>query len=137
MTRRRAIAGTPETINPVATGDGLRCDWRIGEILVSGTLLGGDRRRCFLVAPGAKAGQRFCDWHVFCLTRKVPDIWEEFTRFYGAAEPYCCELSHWPIDLVWKAAQGIEDLRLRDRRPCGLPWCRHRLDVGPVQEVPF
>jgi len=96
--------------------DALRCDWRTHEA------------RCFLTASGRRGGGRYCDWHLFCLTATMrADDWTEFARFHTGSASYCCELSHWPIDLLWKAAQGLQDLRRGDRRPCSVPWCRHHM----------
>jgi len=94
-----------------------RCDWHVSS--------GG---QCFLAGNEPRGQERYCDWHHFCLLRGVrAEDWNEFARYHEHAKGYCCELTHWPIDLLWKAAQGLQDLRLADRRACSLAWCRHRM----------
>ena len=123
-TRRRAEPKTAQDLEATANVDPLRCEWRIGEA------------RCFLTAGAVRSGKGFCDWHLFCQMRMAQaEDWEAFARFHGQSGTYCCELSHWPIDLVWKAAQGLQDLRQADRRECESRFCRHRMEFGNLGKV--
>lgn len=128
--KRKQASSPPAT---AAVAQSLRCEWQAELVFPPG---GGARSgggRCFLTGAGKRGGRLLCDWHLFCLTRLVPaEDWHAFERFQATAGAYCCELAHWPIDLLWKAAKGLQDLRTADRRPCRLPWCRHAPDVGPM-----
>lgn len=116
--------------------DPLRCEWRTDVVLSSGGRPGSGGERCFLTGAGKRGGRLLCDWHLFCLTRLVPaENWQAFERFQATAIAYCCEMGHWPIDLLWKAAHGLQDLRRADRRACALAWCRHRMTPSAERMV--